>query len=337
MEAKKEKERARKTWVGSRFTDTYWPSETPGVIRLIPGQYKVQSAVEVERGKYGVVTDTLVYYTCGQHFDGVTQKSTICSGGPMFLSREHAQPCIPCKKYFSTPKDSNGKRVCRFGFRSDIYIFTVLDYLPYVKVEEVDKHGLVKLSAKSGKPYTKWVRKGTVDADPIEEKLGHVMHWSMFQSDFKELMDADALINQSCGSCGGEDSIARLALVCQKCGDAIIDCEQTSIPPIEQDRMLGGPVVCPHCKHTAPPVEYLHCAHCANPVRATIFDVDLTVSRKRERGSHVRIHKYSQPHPVDISFGAKPLNLSGIYAPDDIETQERLFNLSWADVATGTA
>jgi hypothetical protein len=332
-EVKKENMRSsRKAWAGSRFADVYWPQETPDLIRLIPGQYKVQSAIEIEKGKYGVQTDTLVYYTCGQHFDGITRRSFLCSGGPMFMSREHAEPCIPCKSYFSAPRKDGGGRDCRFGFRNDLYIFTVLDYLPYVKIEQTDNHGLVKLSAKTGKAYTKWVRKGTVDAAILEEKQGHIMHWPIYYRDFTELMDADSIINSSCAHCGSAKSITRLALICQKCGEAIIDCRQTSVLVKDQDTMLDTPVVCPYCKHKAPSVEYLDCSRCEAPVRATIFDVDLTVSKRREKGSVVRIHEVSSPHTIDALYKAQPLNLPGIYVPDSIETQESLFGVSWTDL-----
>lgn len=330
-ESSKEKMRARKPYVGSRFSNRYWPSEAPELIRLIPGEYNVQLPVELENGKYGVVTNKLVYYNCGQHFDAYTHKSSICSGGPLFANKTHAQPCIPCRAYFTSPKKADGRRECRFGFRSDLYVFTVLDYLPYVKVEQVDATGLVRLNDKTGEPYTEWIRKGTRDADILDEKLGHIMHWPVYYKDFHKLMEYDAAINSSCRSCGARDSISRLALICKQCGNAIIECAQTSVQAQAQDKMLETSVVCPHCKHSAPPEEYLDCSNCENPIRATIFDVDITVSKSNVKNSEITISKYSAPHAIDPSYKAQPLDLVALYAPDSIEAQEQRFGVSFED------
>jgi hypothetical protein len=327
----KKQQRGGGGWAGSRFSNIFRPPiGTTTMIRLIPGQYKLQRAVELEPGKWGLKTDTCEYFEYTEHFDGRTYKSTICSAGAIWFRKQYAQPCIGCRAYFAAPRDSEGRRKGRFS-RIERYAFTVLEYGPFCKIEQTDENGLVKVSEKTGKAYTEWRRKAEVPQGVaiLEEKEGHIQHWSVGFGHFEVIKGYDALIGKTCASCGTPDSITRRALLCRKCGTDIVDCQNTSVSPQDQETMLQGDVECPHCHHIATPEEFIECSQCAHPARASVFDVDINVQRLDTPGQTQLIFtSWSKPHPIDPSYKARPLDLPSIFAPDSIEVQERRFQMT---------
>lgn len=320
-------------FAGSRFSNQFKPPlGVTTLARLIPGQYKVQRAVEVERNKWGLQTDTLEYFEAAEHFDGRTKQSTICSGGAIWFKKDFAQPCIGCRGYFASPKDSQGRRKGRFG-RRNIFVFSVLEYGTFCKIEQMDANGLIKLSEKTGKPYTEWKRKSECGGRGIiEEKEGHVQHWTVGYGHLEVIKGYDAIIGKTCVSCGSPDTITRRALLCPKCGTDIIDCASTTVSPADQDKMLYTDTECTYCKHVAPLNEFIECSQCSNPVRASVFDVDINMQRLDTAGQTQLIFtSWSKPHPIDPSYKARPLDLPAIFQPDSIEVQERRFQMTLED------
>lgn len=333
-ENEKQKVRSTKnTYAGSRFANQFKPPMGVNTLaRIIPGQYKVPRAVELEKGKWGVTQDTCEYYETAEHFDGHTKQSTICSAGPIFFRKAFAQPCLGCRGYFAAPRDSEGRRKGRFG-RRDVYIFTVLEYGPFCKVEQVDYNGLVKLSEKTGKPYTEWVRKSELQgATILEEKEGHIQHWTVGKGHLDVIKGYDSIIGQTCTNCNAIGSISRRALLCHKCELDIIDCARTNVPPAEQEKMLTSDIECPECHHRGPLKEFLECAQCNNPKPASVFDVDINMQRLDTPGqTQLVFTSWSKPHPIDPSYKAKLLDLPTIFAPDSLETQERRFRMTFEE------
>jgi hypothetical protein len=145
----------------------------------------------------------------------------------------------------------------------------------------------------------------------------------------------DDIIGKMCKNCGaGPDAIRRRALLCQKCGEAIVDCNSTNVALAEQQKMLFKDVPCTTCGHVAPLRSYDECCGCNNPVRACIFDVDVNIGRMQSTGNSTQLifSSWSQPHPIDASYKIHPLPLATMYAPDTLETQQKRFNLSLDEV-----
>jgi hypothetical protein len=319
-------------FVGSRFSGIFKPPlQGTALLRVVPGQYKVARAVKMTDGKYGLQTENLEYYECVEHYDGRTKKSTICSAGPIWFRKQYAQDCIPCKAYWNSPTNDKGRRAGRFS-RRDLFVFTVLVYGPFIQVEQTDyRTGLVKLSEKTGKAYTEWVPKqpGLI---ALQEKEGHIMHWPVGYGHMQVIQGYDKLIGQTCSHCHTRDGIRRRALLCAKCGTDIVDCVSTNVQLAQQEKMLEEDTRCTHCGHDAPLQEFIECITCSQPVRASLFDVDITVQAMETTGQRqLIVTQWSDPHPIDASYKAKPLNLPGMYQPDTLETQENRFGLSLSE------
>jgi hypothetical protein len=325
---------SRGGYVGSRFANIYRPPlHDTDLIRVIPGQYKIPRAVPLPDNKFGVQMELSEFFEYVEHYDGRTKGNLICSAGPIYFRKQFAQPCIPCISYFKSPKDDKGRRRGRFN-RLDKFVFTVLGYGPYIKVDQVGKDGLIKINDKTGKPYTEWVKK-LPGMTGYEEKEGHLMHWPVGFGHMQIIQGYDRMIGEDCKTCGTKKSVRRTVLLCSnpKCGTDLIDCASSGVSLEEQERMMNEPVRCSYCGHEAPLEEFLECTACSKPQRASIFDVDISVQRMEATGqTHLVFPSWSVPHPVDPSYKAKPLNLTAMYAPDSLETQERRTGLSLEDV-----
>ena len=332
----KKKITQRKPYTGSRFANIYKPPMGEfELIRLIPGQYKVPQPVDLGGGKFGVKNVTLPYFECIDHFDGRNGQSCICSSGPLGFRKQHALPCIGCAGFYLSPKDAENRRRGRFS-RRQLYVWNVLAYGTFVKIEQVDRNtGLVKLSDTTGKPYTEWVRKSKWNPAGLEEKEGHLMHWSVGSAHMETIQGYDDIISKTCKNCGtGPDAIRRRALLCQKCGTDVIDCNSTNLQPADIQKMLFLDVECTYCHHVAPLQSFDECCGCDNPVRTCCFDVDINITRMESVGNQTQLvfSSWSPPHPVDASYKIFPYDLAAMYAPDSIETQEKRFRLKLADV-----
>lgn len=332
----------RRSFGASRIGNNFSPSETESeLVRLIPGSYKIARAVDLGNGKYGAQTETLPYYEANMHewwFDsdrGKTKRDIICSAGPLWDLKEHAQPCVGCKIFWNAPIGSDGKRKSRVNVK-EITVFSVLVYGTFVKVEQVDRStGLVKINDKTGKPYCYWTKKNQQHPRGLEEKEGHVMHWAVGQGQFGNIKFYDSLIGKSCFNCKAKDSIVRYMLVCRHCGTAIVDCASTNIPPQDQDKMLEQQNECTHCRKTDYLEEICDCHACGNPRRATIWDVDISLMKtpgSQGNPSQLVISSWSQPRPVDPSYNAAPLSLQNMYAPEPIELQAQRFDVDLKDL-----
>jgi hypothetical protein len=327
----KQKTMGSRGFAGSRFAGIFRPPfGVTAKIRIIPGQYKVQRAVDLGNDKWGLKTEVVEYYETAEHFDGRSKRTTICSAGAIWFKKQFAQPCIGCRAYFASPKNDQGHRQGRFN-RREIFIFSLLEYGTFAKVEQVDKNGLLRISEKTGKAYTEWVRKTPGLQGILDEKEGHVQHWTVGHGHMEVIQGYDSIIGRICTTCGTRDSIQRRALLCSnpRCGTDIVDCRSTVIQPADQDKMLCSDVECPHCHTVAPLQEFVECVACSNPARASIFDVDIDVQRLDTPGqTQLLFTSWSHPHPIDPAYKVKPLDLPTIFQPDSLEKQEHYFQMT---------
>jgi hypothetical protein len=329
--------RSFKPYVGSRFANIFKPQKGSERIRLIPGNYKVPNAITLKDGTKGVAYSNSPYLEVVDHYDGRTGTSCICSGGPLGFSKAQALPCVACKVHYSAERDADGRRNSRFSRRTT-NVFNVLVYGKFVKVEQMDANGIVKCSAKTGKPYTEWVRYSNNLTNILEEKDGHVMHWAANYTQYNLIKAYDSLIGKSCIACGGVQTITRDLLICKKCAEVVVACGNTDIKVESQDNMLIEDVHCPSCRHCGPLEEYIVCSAstCKTPKRATVFDVDITLNKLEDQGqTQLIIEGYSAPFAVDVHYKATPMDLTAMYAPDSVEVQEKKFGITYEDAAAG--
>lgn len=316
---------------GMRISDVFWlPEETPARIRVIPGEYKLTKAIELDKGKWGTTTEKCEYFEGVEHKDWTNHRSCMCSAGPLYFDEKYAQPCIGCLVYKSAPWVNN-KRESRIS-RSDLWVFSIYHFGLFAQIDVTDRAGIPKVSERTGETYKKWVPFTSIDPDAQEiyqEKEGHMMHFPMGAKYKDELIETDQAISNSCLSCRTQDSIYRTQLCCASCGASVIDCQKTAVPlKTQEDYLSSMPVTCPACGTVDLLSEKIACRICAAPKRATLFHTDIEIIRHDKA---LRVLSMSAPYLLDASIKAKPLDLVSMYQPDPINIQEERFGISLLD------
>ena len=324
---------------GARFSDIYKPTTTGmDEIRIIPGAFAFKVADE----KKNIIDMTLEYWPYIEHFDGKNKRSSICSGGIYHNSKKDRDACHGCDLFFGTMQKENGKNKSRVSKR-DMFVFNVLHYHPYHKIEQVDRNtGKVKTND-DNQPYYEWVQcegrtcemcKAQCETVPYK-----VQKWEMGISHFKTLtQEYDVLIGRSCKSCKNKDSIGTVAWLCpnDKCGEAVIDMATTTLSDEEINNIKNENAVCPSCRQAGMLIELVECAKCGTPTRSSIFDVNLKVKRmevSKDGGNQTQlmISGWSDPCELDSEVAAvvskSMFDLSKIYVPTPLETQAVIFEV----------
>ena len=330
-DGERKKTMERKSFTGSRFSNQFTPPEGQStLVRFVPGDYKTPRPVKLEGGKFGVVNDSTPFYYAVMHKDWVMYGSTICSAGPLGSIKGQGQDCIACAAYYNTPYIEGQGRKGRFD-RRETYIYNVYEYGKFYLVESRDKHGVVRVNPKTGKPYTEWTAAYNLQQDAIivKEKDGHLQHFPVGYNMTNTIMYYDSQIGRGCRNCGAANSISRSAILCPHCGDALVESATTNMPLKDQEAMLGKVCTCAYCKKEGIPTEYIECNNCSEPLRSTIFDVDVYIERRKDtKGWGLILSNWSAPHALDPNLKIRPLDLVGMYAPDSLEVQEARYRMT---------
>lgn len=322
---------------GRRFSDEIKPPMAPDHMtgRIIPGSYATTFAY----GKEGTLTTAqLEWQQFVEHFDGRTNKSAICSAGPLREYKGRREPCTGCDLFFlPREKGPDGKKKERMSARP-MYVFSFLDFRNYHKVISMeDGH---PRTGNNGEPYFDWVpcegRTCPHCHTAKETVVGRVRPWVMGETHFNALVHGyGGFIGKSCAACGGRDTVESLAWLCPHCGDAIIDMATTRFSDTEIAKMVLDVMRCPNpgCNQMGIPNEIIRCNACPNGRRATIFDVDIHASRQGSgEGSQtaLTISWWSNPQQIDPRFAqiAKALPLDKMYVPTPVEEQNKKFGIT---------
>lgn len=322
---------------GSKYNDAFKPTrgDEPDLIRIFPGNYKVEMGFfNRETRKNELTTYELEYFPNVSHFDTNTNRSAVCSGGPFHNSRDRS-PCRGCEMFYSRKSAPINKR--------EFDTWNIIHIKPHHKVEDTDDKGAVRMNDK-GEAWMVWVpcegRSCQYCKQGKELKPAHRKHWSLSGEGGKILVAQNDLIEKSCASCGGRDTIESIAWTCQKCNADLIDYETTTIPKEQWKKLTSNPMRCPSCGFHDYAEENIKCRApgCSSAKRATFFDVDLQVrsvetSEVGNRGTKKTVLAFpyfTAPKPIDAQYleYAKPFELDKIFAPDSLEFQEKNFNLS---------
>jgi hypothetical protein len=303
----------------------------PDTVRFVPGEYPF---TEVKEDGTTEVTD-LPYLTFTEHFDGRCNTSGICSAGPFAYYKDKRDPCLGCDIFWET----GGKKGGRMS-RREMKAFTVLNLGTFHEVDEVDHKGNVKISDKTKKPFTQWVkctgRRCDACAQSKPTKKGHLQHYAMGYGHFSQLKEYSKTIGKCCTTCRGKDTIRELAYLCPNCKDAVIDMSTTHLTDEEIAKMVDGDVPCPHCRQSVLLEEVVECtgqmpdgSPCPEANRAGIFDVDISFKKVAgPEGTNQSTLMFTGFGPVcelDPVYGAKPMDFAKMYAPTPLEQQAEKF------------
>jgi hypothetical protein len=225
--------------------------------------------------------------------------------------------------------------------KRDMFAFSIIHYGTYAHVPQLDWKTKQPRTGQDGKPFMEWkhvMKHERALYDGYVQRAGHRLHWPMGTSHYGVLWEYDADIGKSCSTCHGRDVITSTGWICAnpKCGELLIDCETTTLPPEEVKKQTTSAATrCPRCSYQGFLREEIHCSNCSavgvEPRRATLFDVDMRVRRKAaaDGGNQTTllVSGWSEPKPIDPQFAeiSKPLALDKIYAPTPWEVQLEKF------------
>lgn len=329
------------------YVNNYQPPKVGSdIIRLIPGHYKMpridDHAKDFVRDEHNQpVFDEYPYFKYTEYYHAVKERSCIGSEGWLGNFKGKGEPCIAADWYWWEwrQRRATGAKNPNAMSRREKWVITVLVEAPFYKVPQVDRQtGQVRMNTNTNQPYFDWKQGSKRGKDEYalagyEHKDGHLMHWSLGYGHWKTLIEyADSLSND-CRSCHGQGTINELALLCQSCGDAVVDFSSTTLSDEDLLKIRNDEVTCPHCKYHGYLEDLIQCGSCGNGDRATMFDYDLEVKRVETAGQGgnqtvLQIVRAIGPKPIDNLYGEdmrKPLPLEKIFAPTELSKQEDLF------------
>lgn len=352
----RDRSRSQRTGGFRRFSEEYKPPMQPAMDlgRLIPGNYKI--ALPADDAGSSTMEMEYEYMTFLEHFDGRTDRSSICSGGPLHNFKGKRAACRGCDLFYEPGQSADGKKAKKRMSKRDMFVFNWLHYVQYHKIESVDQNnGQIRVNTSTNEPYYDWVpcegRTCTACKANKETTQGRLRPWVMGYSHFTMLIDTyNPLIGTSCAGCGTKDSIATVAWTCTAdgCGEAMFELDgpnATSLSDADLAKVVLRPVICPTCTNQVVLQEVYGCANCQSPRRATIFDVDLNVQRANisqagDNKTQLVVTSWTNPRPIDQRFAGaceKPLALDRMFQGTSIEVQEKLFELQGTQPVVNSA
>ncbi len=318
-------------------------------IRIIRGEYQIPR-IDLDRRDFVRDANGEIVHDSAPHWQYVSYykhqpdgsgKSCISTEGWLGAFKGKAEPCIAADWYWWEWRKRNetGNKTSPKSFRrSEQYALTVLVMAPFYKVPQMDAQGNIKKNDKTGQPYYNWVKgskRGNDEfaAGGFERKEGHLQHWSMGFGHWNTLLDFSDTLSRDCRSCHTQNAIEDIALICQECGEAVVEFATTGLSEEDLAKMRAEEVTCQACRTHGYLDDVIGCTSCSNPERATIFDYDLEVHTVATGGdnsnqTNLMIARAIGPKSIDAIYGEdmrKPLDLPKILAPTPLATQEQIF------------
>lgn len=336
------------------FVNKYQPpdSGSADIIRVIPGafdtprvDYDNKDFFRDENGD--PVIDKLPYIKYIEYYHATKNRSCIGSEGPLGEFKGKGERCVAQDWYWyewRLRKANNSEKPNAMA-RREKFAFTVLVQAPFFKVPRIDKDsGNPVINQNTNEPYYDWLKGSKRSNDEYalagyERKDGHLQHWSLGFSHWNTLTEYTDSLARHCRSCNAQDSIRQLALVCQHCGEPIVEFDSTSLSDEDLEKVRNEPTACPHCGVVDYLEDVIECENCSHGEQATLFDFDLEVKRVKTAGdtgnqTTLQILRAIGPRPIDPMYGddlRKPLPLDKIFAPTPVEKQIELFGNVPAD------
>ena len=317
------------------------------MIRIIPGQYPTPR-VDVDAKDYVydeegvVIVDMFSYKKYINYYSATKERGCIGSEGPLGEFKGKGDPCIAADWFWWEwrQRQKNHSEKPKSMRRSDMFAFTVLVMAPFYKVPQVDRTtGQLRVNEATKEPYYEWVKGSKRGNDELaaaghERKDGHLQHWSLGRAHWEVLTEYTDSLGHHCRSCNGQSCIEEVALLCQSCGEAVVEMDSTTLNDEELEKLRNEEVQCPACRESGYLEEMIRCLNCSQGEQATLFDFDLEVKRVKTAGKDggnqtaLQILRAIGPKQIDPIYGEdlrKPLDLTKIFAPTPIEKQIELF------------
>ena len=330
------------------FVNKYQPPDSGAsdIIRVIAGKYPTprvdldaKDYVYDENGK--VIIDEYSYIKYVEYYHATKNRSCIGSEGPLGDFKGKGQPCVAADWYWYEwrMRKANNSDHPNAMARREKFAFTVLVQAPFYKVPRTDRQtGQVVMNETTKEPYYDWMKGSKRGNDEYaaagyERKEGHLQHWSLGYGHWSALTEYTDSLARHCRHCNTQDSIEQVALICQHCGDAIVEFDSTSLTDEELEKVRNEPTACSSCGCVDYLEDMIRCTNCNNGEQATLFDFDIEVKRVKTAGSDgnqttLQFLRAIGPRPIDKIYGEdlrKPLPLDKIFAPTPIEKQIDLF------------
>lgn len=329
------------------FVNKYQPPDggSSDIIRVIPGNFPTPRVDFDNKDFYhddagNVVMDPLPYIKYVEYYHAVKNRSCIGSEGPLGDFKGKGNPCTANDWYWYEwrMRKANNSDKPNAMARREKFALTVLVQAPFYKVPRVGDDGQVRMNQTTNEPYYDWLKGSKRGNDEYaaagyERKEGHLQHWSLGFSHWNTLTEYTDSLARHCRSCGTQDAIQQVALVCQHCGEAVVEFDTTQLSDEDLEKVRSEPTQCPSCKVVDYLEEMIRCTECNQGEQATLFDFDLEVKRVKTAGAegnqtNLQILRAIGPRPIDAMYGddlRKPLPLDKIFAPTPVEKQIELF------------
>ncbi len=330
------------------FVNKYQPPDSGAsdIIRVIPGSYPTPrvdlDAKDYVRDKNGnIVVDNFSYIKYVEYYHAVKNRSCIGSEGPLGEFKGKGQPCVAADWYWyewRLRKANNSEKPNAMA-RREKFAFTVLVQAPFYKVPRTDRQtGQLIMNQVTNEPYYDWLKGSKRGNDEYasagyERKEGHLQHWSLGYGHWSSLTEYTDSLARHCRACSTQDSIEQVALICQHCGDAIVEFDSTSLTDEELEKVRNEPTACSSCGVVDYLEDMIRCNSCGHGEQATLFDFDIEVKRVKTAGAEgnqttLQFLRAIGPRQIDKVYGddlRKPLPLDKIFAPTPIDRQIELF------------
>lgn len=329
------------------FVNKYVPPDNgpADIIRVIPGNFPTPRVDFDNKDFYrdddgNIILDPLPYIKYVEYYHGVKNRSCIGSEGPLGDFKGKGEKCIANDWYWHEwrlRKAHNSDKPNSMR-RSEKFAFTVLVQAPFYKVPRVGDDGQVKMNQTTNEPYYDWMKGSKRGTDEYatagyERKEGHLQHWSLGFAHWNTLTEYTDSLARHCRTCGHQDSIEQVALVCQHCGEAVVEFATTQLSDEDLDKVRSEPTQCPSCSVVDYLEDMIQCTNCNQGEQATLFDFDLEVKRVKTAGdtgnqTTLQILRAIGPRPIETVYGddlRKALPLDKIFTPATVEKQIELF------------
>jgi hypothetical protein len=328
----------------SRGGRPYWvdqyipPLIDADTILLIPGGYESME-VDESTDPPSTVPVSLPFVKFIEHYDGRTERSSICSAGPFVRYKDLRNPCNGCDIYWATleptidDKGKERKKSSRMS-RQTKFGFGMIDFSNYHKQPQFDgQTGQPRINPRTKQQYYDWVKCTGSGCDgckaKLETKFGHNPHWPMSWGFFETIRAQDREVGNSCRNCKNKNTIQSLAWVCKNCGEAAIDMSTTQLKPEDVVKISESHYSC-KCGHKDFLNEIIECRACANAERMTVFDAEFRVRRVTTGGNNQSVLSISGWEPARALTGplaelAKPQDLIKKFEPTPNAIQLKLF------------
>lgn len=298
--------------LGIRFNNWFRPPKNKTTkIRLLPGAYEGFDGVENE------------YFMYVEHWCERSRKSILCSkeykmeGGDVMAI---GGKCLACDEIERDAGD--------VGWRL-LHAFNAI-HLAYYHLEPVlgddGKEMFRERDGKKEQVFRKVVcegrrcehcRKG------LEKVFGKKVHWSIGTGHLGDLSGFVDEIEKDCANCGGQGTIEVVSYECSKCGEVVIDMNDTELNDGEIRKIISQPHTCRECKNRDLLLEQKECSKCDDPEPLSIFDCDLEIKRTGEgtnstiqiprwtatEMSEEMVKEFGRPYPFHEIFKGDPFKI----------------------------